>query len=264
MITGSPVLVLTCADDPTADVVINELNARGVPVVRCDPADVLVGRLEVSAHLGRSVRGGYLQTESRGLDLAAVRSVYYRRPSSYAAPAGLAVQDGEFAKAQAKHGMGGILANIRGRWVNHIWRAIEAEFKPTQLTVAGAVGFTVPATLITNSLDEARLFAKEWGPIIYKPLQNTELTKPDGNALMVWADVVQPDELDESVSLALHLFQERVDKVADVRTTVIGNEAFSVRIVVAVSRLAPRLRRGDVCSDRDPSARRRRMPALSR
>ena len=142
----------------------------------------------------------------------------------------MTAQDGQFAKEQAKHGMGGILANIRCRWVNHLWRAIEAEFKPTQLAVASEVGFSVPATLITNSPDEARSFANEHGPIIYKPLQNTELTKSDGNALMVWADEVRPDELDESVSLALHLFQARLDKLADVRTTVIGDQVFSVRI----------------------------------
>jgi len=225
-----PVLVLTCADDPTSDVVISELNNRGVPVIRCDPADVLAGGLEISARFGGDAPGGYLQTESRSVDLSTVRSIYYRRPSSYAAPAGMSAQDGRVAKEQAKHGMGGILANIRARWVNHIWRAIEAEFKPTQLAVAKDVGFAVPATLITNSLDDARNFAKEQGQIIYKPLQNTELTTPDGNALMVWADLVDPDELDESVSLALHLFQARVDKVADVRTTVIGNRVFSVRI----------------------------------
>ncbi|GAA1604887.1 ATP-grasp ribosomal peptide maturase [Kribbella hippodromi] len=225
-----PILVLTCADDPTSDVVIAELNSRGAPVVRCDPADVLAGGLEVSARFGGDAPGGYLRTDSRTIDLAAIRSVYYRRPSSYVAPASMAAQDGQFAKEQAKHGMGGILANIRGRWVNHPWRAIEAEFKPTQLAVASEVGFSVPATLITNSPDETRLFAKEHGPIIYKPLQNTNLTKPDGNALMVWADEVQPDELDDSVSLALHLFQARVGKVADVRTTVVGDQVFSVRV----------------------------------
>ncbi|GAA0585796.1 ATP-grasp ribosomal peptide maturase [Kribbella sandramycini] len=225
-----PVLVLTCVDDPTSDVVIHELNNRGVPVVRCDPADVLACRLDVAACFGGDARAGYLQTESRRLDLSAVRSVYYRRPSSYAAPRGMSVQDGRFSREQAKHGMGGILANIRGRWVNHIWRAIEAEFKPTQLAVAGEVGFAVPKTLITNNLDAARDFAKDQGQIIYKPLQNSELTRADGNALMVWTDLVSPGELDESVSLTMHLFQECVDKVADVRTTVIGDQIFSVRI----------------------------------
>lgn len=230
MNTDWPVLVLTCADDPTSDLVINELNNRGVPVVRCDPADVLVGGLEVSARFGGDAPGGYLRTESHAFDLTAARSVYYRRPSSYAVPAALSEQDGRFAKEQAKHGMGGILSNIRARWVNPLCQAIEAEFKPTQLAVAADVGFAVPATIVTNSPDEARRFAKEHGPIIYKPLQNTELSKPDGSALMVWADDVDPDELDDSVSLALHLFQARVDKVADVRTTVIGDKVFSVRI----------------------------------
>lgn len=230
MAADGPVLVLTCVDDPTSDVVVNELNNRGVPVFRCDPADVLAGGLAVSARFGEDGMRGYLGTEARSLDLGAVRSVFYRRPSSYAAPSAMTEQDGRFAKEQAKHGMAGIMASIRGRWVNHLWRAMEAEFKPTQLNAAREVGFTVPPTLITNSPDDARDFAKVHGPIIYKSLQNTNLVGPDGNAAAVWVDEVAPSELDDSLRLTLHLFQRQVEKSADVRVTVIGNQVFSVRI----------------------------------
>ncbi|MBB5837104.1 ATP-grasp ribosomal peptide maturase [Kribbella italica] len=225
-----PVLVLTCADDPTSDVVVGELNQRGVPVVRCDPADVLAGGLEVSATFGEQRMGGRLRTESRALDLAAVRAVYYRRPSSYVAPTELSDQDGRFAREQAKYGMAGILAEVRGRWVNHLWRSLEAEFKPTQLAVAHELGFVVPPTIITNQHHDVREFAATHGRLVYKPLQNADLTGPDGDALMIWVDEVDPAELDETVRLTLHLFQAKVDKIADVRVTVIGDETFSVRI----------------------------------
>ncbi len=43
-----PVLVVTEADDVTADMVITELNRRGVPVVRVNPSDIGAG-LTVSA-----------------------------------------------------------------------------------------------------------------------------------------------------------------------------------------------------------------------
>jgi ATP-grasp ribosomal peptide maturase len=223
-----PILILTCADDPTSDVVVSALNDRGIPLFRCDPADVLTGRLEVTAQFG--AERSRLQTQTRTVDLDSVRSVYYRRPSSYTAPPMMTAQDGLFAKEQAKHGMAGIVAGVRGRWVNHIWRSLEAEFKPTQLAAAHDAGFLVPPTIITNRVDDARAFAENHESIVYKPLQNTELLGPDGTAAAIWVDDVVPPDLDESVGSTLHLFQRRVDKVADVRVTVIGNETFSVRI----------------------------------
>jgi ATP-grasp ribosomal peptide maturase len=225
-----PVLVLTCADDPTADVVVNELNHRDVPVFRCDPADVLTGRLQVSAAFDGRGWDTQMQTAMRTVDLTSVRSVYYRRPSSYTPPRAMTKQHGQFAKEQAKHGMAGILAGVRGRWVNHMWRALEAEFKPAQLVAAREVGFVVPPTIITNRVDDARDFAKQHGPIVYKPLQNADLAGSDGKAMMIWVDDVEISDLDESVGLTLHMFQRRVEKVADIRVTVIGNEVFSVRI----------------------------------
>lgn len=139
-------------------------------------------------------------------------------------------QDGRFATDQARHGMGGVLAGIRAPWVNHIWRSLEADFKPTQLTVAREVGFVVPPTLVTNVLDEARTFAAAHGRVIYKPLHASELRGGDGALSVIWVEEVDPADLDDAVGTTLHLFQQRVDKVADIRTTVIGQDVFSVRI----------------------------------
>jgi ATP-grasp ribosomal peptide maturase len=225
----APVVVLTSIDDPTSDVVIDELHERGVPVVRFDPADVLTGDVQVSAHYGDG-QTSWLITPSRDLDLGTVRSVYYRRPSPYKAPMALSDHDGRFAADQARHGMGGVLANIKGRWVNHIWRSLEADFKPTQLSVGAAVGLEVPPTLVTNSLVDARAFAKAQAAVVYKPLHPSDLHAPDGTPSVIWVGEVDPEELDEGVTSTLHLFQGRVDKIADVRTTVVGDHIFSVRI----------------------------------
>jgi ATP-grasp ribosomal peptide maturase len=228
MMMPDPVLVLTNIDDPTSDAVIAELNSREVPVVRCDPADVLTSRLSVAARYGSGPSS--LRTTSRDLDLRKVRSVYYRRPSPYRAPGELAGHDGRFAADQARHGMGGVLSGIRARWVNHIWRSLEADFKPTQLSVAYELGFVVPPTLVTNVPGEARSFADAHDHVVYKPLHASELESDDGALSVIWVDEVSSHDLDDSIGTTLHMFQQRVDKVADVRTTVIGADVFSVRI----------------------------------
>lgn len=229
--TDHSVLVLTQLDDPTSDVVIAELNSRGVPVVRLDPGDFTAGAARLAGRLGPGALSGTVITESRVLDLARVRSVYYRRPSPYTVPELMDEQDQLFALAQARHGFGGVLAALDYPFVNHPWNIMRADHKPAQLQVAIRLGFRVPPTIVTNSLAQARAFAAEHSPVVYKPLQITPFRRADGHAVTLWVQVVAPDELDERVELTAHLFQAATrDKVADVRITVVGDHVFGVRI----------------------------------
>lgn len=224
-----PVLVVTNLDDPTADFVIAELHDRGVPVVRFDSGD-FPATLSCSASIGDTDRWrGSVQTPSRHAELGSVRSMYYRRPSGFAFPH-LDRQDERFAAAQARYGLGGILTSLPGcLYVNHPNRIGDAEYKPAGLAAAATVDFVLPPTLITNVPDDARAFLKEHGPAIFKPL-SVPLYLVDGKAQTVPVTEVTADEIDDSVTGTMHLFQKRVDKVADIRVTVIGERTFAVRI----------------------------------
>jgi ATP-grasp ribosomal peptide maturase len=228
--TARPVLVATQVDDPTADIVIQELNARSIPVMRFDPGKDFPQSMTLTAHLGvDGVWSGDLVTATRSLDLHSVRSVYWRRPSPYTAPTGLVGQDGEFAKTQARFGFGGVIASLDTLHVNHPRRIHSAEYKPAQLVQAARLGFTVPRTLITNDPAEAVRFADAYGPIIYKVLRQTS-HEINGRAATVWVAEVDPADLDAGVSATAHLFQQKVPKVADARVTVVNHKAFCVRI----------------------------------
>jgi ATP-grasp ribosomal peptide maturase len=223
-----PVMVVTNLDDPTADFVIAELHDRGVPVVQFDSGD-FPATLSCSAAIGGDTDGwrGSVQTLSRHAELGAVRSMYYRRPSGFAFPH-LDQQDARFAVAQAR--LGGILTSLPGcLYVNHPHRIGDAEYKPAGLAAAAAAGFKVPPTVITNVPDDARAFIKEYGPAIFKPI-SVPLYLVDGQAQTVPVTEVSADEIDNSVTGTMHLFQKRVDKVADIRVTVIGEQIFAVQI----------------------------------
>jgi ATP-grasp ribosomal peptide maturase len=226
-----PVLVATEAADQTADMVITELNRRGTPVVRFNPADISSGNLTVSARFGTcpALMAGQVRTPSRTADLERVRSVYWRRPV-WPAFDHLDDVDALFAAAQVRYGLGGILHALKvGQWVNHpLWNAA-ADYKPHQLAVAQRLGFTVPPTLVTNDPEEAREFITSHGQVIYKTLRWTPYER-DGIGLTSWAEPVGAEELDKTVGITPHLFQARVDKVADVRVLVVGRLLFAVRI----------------------------------
>lgn len=225
-----PVLVATEADDITADMVITELNRRDVPVVRFNLADIGEG-LTVSARFGTCPAPvvGQVRTPSRTADLTRVRSVYWRRPEWPSFPH-LSSDDSRFAAAQVRYGLGGTLYALDGPlWVNHPLRIAAADYKPAQLALAQQLGFTVPPALVTNDPAEAREFIRTQGDTIFKTLRWTPYAR-DGVPVTGWADPVTADEIDDSVRITPHLFQARVDKVADLRVLIVGPHTFAVRI----------------------------------
>jgi ATP-grasp ribosomal peptide maturase len=172
---------------------------------------------------------GGVRTPSRSLRLGSVRSLYYRRPSGFAFPH-LDARDARLAASQARYGLGGVLASLPGcLYVNHPNRIGDAEYKPAGLATAAECGFRVPPTLITNVPADARAFARTHGPVIHKPIcVPTYLV--NGVAQTVPVTEVTEAEIDDGVAGTMHLFQQRVEKVADVRVTVIGRHVFAVRI----------------------------------
>ncbi|MFD8011995.1 ATP-grasp ribosomal peptide maturase [Streptomyces sp. NPDC058955] len=230
VIEKRPVLVVTEPDDITADMVIGELNRRDVPVVRFDPADI-GGDLTVSARFGTCPTpvAGHVRTPSRTADLTCVRSVYWRRPVWPSFPH-LSPDDSRFAAAQVRYGLGGTLYALhRPLWVNHPLRIAAADYKPAQLALAQQLGFAVPRTLVTNDPVEAREFIRLQGDTISKTLRWTPYTR-NGVPVTGWAAPVSPDEIDDGVRVTPHLFQARVDKVADLRVLIVGRRTFAVRI----------------------------------
>ncbi|WP_027759713.1 ATP-grasp ribosomal peptide maturase [Streptomyces sp. AA1529] len=225
-----PVLVVSRLEDATADAVTEELNRRRVPVMRLDPGD-FPEAVTVGAYVDGCGLSGSVSTATRWAGIEAVRSVYWRRPRAYAAPQGLTEQDARWCAEEARCGLGGILAALPGaHFVNHPWRNRDAEYKPAQLATAQRCGFDVPRTLLTNNPRAARGFAREHGPVVYKPLRATDYRGSDGRALTVWVDEVAPGDLTDGVSATMHLFQQRVPSVADLRVTAVGEQVFTVRI----------------------------------
>lgn len=224
------VLVVTRVDDVTADLVVDELNRRAVPVVRLDPGD-FPDHVVLDAHFTDGGLTGCLHTATRSLDLDSVRSVYWRRPSAYSVAQTLPTADADWCAEQARYGLGGVLSAFpTACYVNRPQSNRAAEYKPAQLRTAASQGLRLPPTLVTNDAERARAFAAEHEPVIYKPLWNSAYQDQDGRALTVWVEEVRRAQIDSGVRATAHLFQARVDKEADLRVTAVGDELTAVRI----------------------------------
>ncbi|MGH3935844.1 MAG: ATP-grasp ribosomal peptide maturase [Pseudonocardiaceae bacterium] len=155
----------------------------------------------------------------------------YRRPTGFRLPDHLPPEHQQFAKAEARRGLGGLLLTLPVRWVSHPSRIADAEFKPLQLQLAAECGLRVPRTLITNDAVHVQEFAEQLsGPMIYKPLSAPSV-RTGGELRLIYATQVDISSLQEGdIRLTAHLFQEWVSKEYDVRLTVVGDRFFAVAI----------------------------------
>lgn len=227
------ILILTCADDPTADAVTARLDHRSVPFVRADIGDFPI-RLRLVAATDDGGWNARLVADEWAVDLAEVTAVYYRRPSAFMLPAHVDGPAQVVAREEARLGFGGVLAAATraARWVNDPVRIARAEYKPIGLQVAAEVGLRTPRTLITNDHSEVVRFAEDLagGVVLFKQLSSIS-TRDALGPLLTYATPVQVDKLaSEAIATTAHLFQEWVPKQFEVRLTMVGTAAYAASI----------------------------------
>lgn len=226
------VLVLAEEIDRTADSVIDGLAERGVPVVRLD-LSWFPQQVTLDAEFRDGNWRGCLRTDLRTVDLESIRSIYVRTPSSFQMPEGMTVVERDYAKREAKLGLGGVLLGLsQVLWVNRPDLAATASYKPIQLATAAQCGLSVPRTLVTNSPDAVTRFAAESADgVVLKPL-STNLIWEDHTYKMGWTRRLSPDDLDDlrGIETTAHQLQYWASKRFECRAVVVGTEIFAIAI----------------------------------
>ncbi|MGH4012414.1 MAG: ATP-grasp ribosomal peptide maturase [Pseudonocardiaceae bacterium] len=226
------VLVLAEELDRTADGVIRGLTDRGVPVVRLD-LSWFPQQLTLDAEFRDGGWQGCLRTAHRTVELASIRSIYVRTPSSFRMPESMTSVERDYAKREAKLGMGGVLLSLPGvLWVNRPDLAATAAYKPVQLATAVRCGLSVPQTLVTNSPDAVTRFAAGSAEgVVLKPL-STNLIWEDHTYKMGWTRWLSPQDRGDlrGIETTAHQLQYWAPKRFECRAVVVGQEIFAVAI----------------------------------
>jgi hypothetical protein len=226
------VLLIGIREDYAAAEVGRELDARGVRWKAVNVGDFPLA-LSLDAELTPADGGwrGVLRTGEDEVPLHEVTAVYYGKPTEPVMPAGLSGPELRFSRAQARVGLGGVLASPPVRWVSHPSALADAAYKPRQLAVLRQAGLAVPPTLITNDADAVRAFAETFGELIVKPLAEPVVYESGGEAL-VYTRRLGHDELDslDGIEVTAHLVQQWQPKRFEARVTAVGDRLFPVAI----------------------------------
>ncbi|MFF0010985.1 ATP-grasp ribosomal peptide maturase [Streptomyces sp. NPDC005374] len=216
------VLILTCEEDVTADMVVVHLNATGVPVVRLDPADLTEG-VSLSGEYVHGAFRGHLSAGGRLVGISGLRSIWVRRPGT---PAARAAQPSDWLTEESAQALYGMLRGSDARWMNHPDAARRARHKPWQLRLAQRCGLPVPATIVTTFPQAAREFAERYPDLVVKPVSGAH---PQDPPRAVPTSRVEPDTDFAAVAFGPTLLQRRVAKRADIRLTVVGETMLAAR-----------------------------------
>lgn len=170
-----------------------------------------------------------LTAADQSVEVGQARGIWLRRPRWPVIDQDLGQADRVFAQQEAVAAIGGVWRILADKCVSPADAMQAARWKVRQLALARQVGLLVPETVVTNDPDTAAAFARS-GPTIVKAVAEVRVETAD--EVLTGETFALDEDLDpESVRPAPVLLQRRVDKVADVRVTAVGDALFAVRIV---------------------------------
>ncbi|MEK7604736.1 MAG: hypothetical protein AAB442_03005 [Patescibacteria group bacterium] len=116
------------------------------------------------------------------------------------------------------------------RWVNPRNCLSAARPKISQLKRAKQLGFRVPDTLITSSLEELKVFAASHdGRIVAKPIQ-VQVVGSGNDSLVVGTRNLSPEHYESAISCCPGYFQEKLPFTSEIRVIVFGKQQYPFRL----------------------------------
>ncbi len=228
------ILILTEANDPHADRVVGMLEERGEKFLRFNPAD-FPSRASLSVEYApNGCMTTTLRTSEQEYDLKEVDCVWNRRPKTPLPHSNVTDE----ATRQ-------LVADECTEFVSDLWHTIPARWLPgdpctirraqmkiSQLRVAGALGFELPPTLITNEVDELLEFYNENNGNIIHKLIGFGFDRAVGDEFCRFTEVISKRNIAQAASIQYCpvIFQAYVPKKLELRITVVGSRVFAAEI----------------------------------
>jgi hypothetical protein len=224
------VLVVGSREDPHVEAVVSRLR-DGARAIVLDPWAEAASR--VAYRYGEGSLDVVVEDREDRVALSEVTAVWWRLKPSVAAfnerltdPVTAAFVQREWAHVLDP--LDDLLACAR--WVNPRQVDRRVRHKPVQLDAALRAGFSIPPTLISNDSEAVTEFVRSTGDdAIYKSLDYF-FRPPDRLLFTSLVTAEQTAASREQIRMAPGIFQRRLDKAYELRVTVVGDEAFPVRI----------------------------------
>lgn len=220
------VLILGTATDPHVDSVVKCLCEEQIAYRILDSSDLVNDRFCLSRD------GVYFG----GKLICDAGVIWNRRLHRAIIPKSMSQGRRRWAQQQFSESIIGGLLGIDAPWVSSVQSMRKASYKPYQLWEAERRhGFNVPEYLVTNDIEKAQLFVDDVckGSAIFKAVASPLIEEDDCPSCVFTTSVQLLSGRDwNRLKHSPCIFQRRIDRSAEWRVTIVGDQAFPVRIEV--------------------------------
>ncbi|HWA64308.1 MAG TPA: hypothetical protein VG866_00395 [Candidatus Paceibacterota bacterium] len=223
------VLIVTKSNDSTADFVLDRMRLRGFSPIRLNSDEF--GKQKTTLQFDNKYISVITQTAEETIDTYSLSSIWLRRITSPLMPEVEGDEARRLAEQENKLTLKWMLASAHCRLIDPETKMTEAGNKFLQLQTAPFFGFKIPRTMITNDPEEALKFVQKYPKAIIKTLGGYG-KKYMSSFEVTFTQLVTPEIIDQFhlIKYAPVCLQELVEKNADLRITVVGQQIFSCRI----------------------------------
>lgn len=227
------ILVITNKSDITADYLIVALKKRRIPFYRFNSEDFpRLLQVELLLPQGKIFFFPY-HNRGKKIELGRIKSVWYRLPGDSVIPTHImSPSHREFAGEVCQVTLENIWKAIDCLWMNHPDAIKASARKIAQLKLANELGFLIPDTMVTTDPSKSKKFyATHAGRVIVKTLQ-TRVPRLLKRNKSIYTQELKLEDFTKinGVRYCPTLFQEKIEKQADVRVTVVGEKVFAAKI----------------------------------
>ncbi|WP_156665018.1 hypothetical protein [Morganella psychrotolerans] len=169
-----------------------------------------------------------VRNEYIDLEISKIKSIWFRQPVFLRNTPGRTIDINEqLSLSQWNAFLRGLMVFDKAYWMNWPQATYAAESKPYQLMTAKKMGFSVPQTIISNSLGFDKLSSTNF---IIKSM-DTVLLKENDDCYFTYTSKASPEDfsLDQTRQAPI-TFQEYIEDKLDIRVTVIGYKVYAVAI----------------------------------
>ncbi|MDL4399835.1 hypothetical protein [Klebsiella michiganensis] len=218
------VLILSSMYDFSTDLVVQRLENNDDNFIRLNKeqlSDYEIFLDPINTIL--RVKGEYVDVETSN-----VKSVWFRQPVFLRNTPGRSIDINEqLSLSQWNAFLRGLMVFDKAYWMNWPQATYAAESKPYQLMIAKKIGFSVPQTIISNSLGFEKLPSTKF---IIKSM-DTVLLKENDDCYFTYTSKANPADftLDKTKQAPI-TFQEYIEDKLDVRVTIVGSKVYAVAI----------------------------------
>jgi hypothetical protein len=228
----SKILIVSSEQDAHAKVVAWSLNCAGYEVEFWDTS-FAIQKPGHSVHLSNGANTSIQVAGSDSYKGAWLRRVFQTKKFS----GETCDADKDYVRGESARYVDNVLERMSDAgtpWLNDKRAAIRGEYKFEQLEACRKLGIRFPDTLISNDPAMVRAFAAKFDRIVVKPIDVYTWRSEDGSQLMTYANTITSAELgemsDAQILACPAIYQQAINKVADVRAVIVGEAVFACRI----------------------------------